>query len=51
MLNGILEKIYDHHIFHNNSYVLQIPVETQLAIFLYHAGHYGNMASPKAIGH
>ena len=49
--DGILEKIRDHHIFHNNSHCPQIPVETQLAIFMYHAGHYGNAASPEAIGH
>src|SRR6267142_1285051 len=49
--DGILEKIHNHHIFHNNSNAPQIPVETQLTIFLYCAGHYGNAASPKAIGH
>ena len=49
--DGILEKIRDHHIFHNNSNVPQAPVETQLAIFLYRVGHYGNAASPEAIGH
>ena len=49
--NGIIKKIHDHHIFHNNLHVPQIPVETQLAIFLYCARHYGNATSPKAIGH
>jgi hypothetical protein len=49
--DGIVEKIRDHGIFHNNSHVPQAPVETQLAIFLFRAGHYGNAASPEAIGH
>ena len=49
--DGIIEKICNHHIFHNNSNVPQLSVETQLTIFLYCAGHYGNAASPKAIGH
>src|SRR5712691_1948612 len=49
--DGILNKIHDHSIFHNNSNVPQIPVEVQLAIFLFRAGHYGNAASPEAIGH
>jgi hypothetical protein len=48
--DGILEKIHNHHIFHSNSSVSQIPVEAQLAIFLYYPGHYGNAADPKAIG-
>jgi len=30
---------------------MQIPVKVQLAIFLFRAGHYGNAASPEAIGH
>jgi hypothetical protein len=49
--DGILEKIHDHHIFSNNSNLLQLPVDTQLAIFLFRAGHYGNAASLEAIGH
>jgi hypothetical protein len=49
--DGILEKIRDDEIFHNNSNCPQTPVETQLAIFLYRVGHYGNAASPEAIGH
>jgi len=49
--DGILEKICNHRIFHNNSNVPQLPVETQLAIFLFRVGHYGNAASPEAIGH
>jgi hypothetical protein len=49
--NGLVEKIQTHPIFDNNSNVPQKPVSTQLAIFLYRAGHYGNAASPEAIGH
>ena len=49
--DGIIEKIHNHHIFHNNSNVPQLSVETQLTIFLYYAGHYDNAASPEAIGH
>jgi hypothetical protein len=49
--NGLVEKICRHPVFSNNSNVPQKPVSTQLAIFLYRAGHYGNAASPEAIGH
>ena len=49
--DGIVNKIRDHRVFHNNSNVPQTPVEVQLAIFLFRAGHYGNAASPEAIGH
>jgi len=49
--DGILEKIHNHHIFHNNSNCPQISVETQLTIFMYYARHYGNAVSPKAIRH
>jgi hypothetical protein len=49
--DGLLEKICGHSIFQNNSNVPQKPISTQLAIFLYRAGHYGNAASPEAIGH
>jgi len=51
IFDRIVSMIRDHHIFHNNSNVPQTPVEVQLAIFLYRAGHYGNAASPEAIGH
>ena len=51
IFDGILNMIHDHDIFHNNSNVPQTPVEVQLAIFLFRAGHYGNAASPEAIGH
>jgi hypothetical protein len=49
--DGLVEKICRHPIFTNNSNIPQKPVSTQLAIFLYRAGHYGNAASPEAIGH
>lgn len=49
--DGLVEKIRGHPIFSNNSNVPQKPVSTQLAIFLYRIGHYGNAASPEAIGH
>jgi hypothetical protein len=49
--DGLVEKICEHPVFNNNSNVPQKPVPVQLAIFLYRAGHYGNAASPEAIGH
>jgi len=48
--NGIINKIQGHKIFHNNSNTPQAPVKVQLTIFLFHASHYGNTASPEAIG-
>jgi hypothetical protein len=45
-LVGLIE---NHFIFHNNSNHPQIPVSTQLAIFLNRAGHYGNRAGPQDI--
>ena len=48
--DGIVNKIQGHKIFHNNSNTPQAPVKVQLAIFLFRAGHYGNAASPEAIG-
>jgi len=50
IFNGIVDKIHNHNIFHNNSNVPQAPVKVQLAIFLFQAGYYGNAASPEAIG-
>jgi hypothetical protein len=41
----ILELIKDHPVFTNNSNVPQTPVDVQLAVTLYHLGHYGNAAS------
>ena len=49
--DSIVDKLSTHEIFHNNSNTPQAPVGVQLAIFLYRAGHYGNAASPEAIGH
>lgn len=49
--DSIANKIRDHDIFHSNSNVPQAPIEVQLAIFLFCAGHYGNAASLEAIGH
>ncbi|KAJ7689667.1 hypothetical protein B0H17DRAFT_857480, partial [Mycena rosella] len=34
-------------VFQNNSHTPQLPVEMQLAVFLFRAGHYGNAASPE----
>ncbi|KAG2056058.1 hypothetical protein BDR06DRAFT_881109, partial [Suillus hirtellus] len=42
IFDDILNQISDHPIFHNNSNNPQLPVSIQLAIFLNHAGHYGN---------
>jgi hypothetical protein len=42
IFDDILDLISDHPIFHNNSHDPQLPVSIQLAIFLNHAGHYGN---------
>jgi len=50
IFDSIANKIRDHRVFHNNSNTPQAPVEVQLAIFLFRAGHYGNAASPEAIG-
>jgi len=46
IFNGIVDKIYNHNIFYNNSNIPQAPVKVQVAIFL----HYGNAASPEVIG-
>ena len=45
IFDDILDLISDHPIFHNNSHNPQLPVSIQLAIFLNHAGHYGNAIS------
>ncbi|KIK11476.1 hypothetical protein PISMIDRAFT_43298, partial [Pisolithus microcarpus 441] len=37
-------------VFQNQSNNKQLPVSIQLAIFLYHAGHYGNACSPEDVG-
>ncbi|KAJ7689863.1 hypothetical protein B0H17DRAFT_892564, partial [Mycena rosella] len=42
MFDSLVTLIKDNLIFYNNSNNLQFPVEIQLAVFLFHAGHYGN---------
>ncbi|KAG2751392.1 hypothetical protein P692DRAFT_201838976 [Suillus brevipes Sb2] len=42
IFDDILNQISGHPIFQNNSNNPQLPVSIQLAIFLNHAGHYGN---------
>lgn len=44
-----MEKIENHHVFHNNSYNEQAPIQEQLAVTLYRFGHDGNAASTAAI--
>ncbi|KAI6141635.1 hypothetical protein BKA82DRAFT_155785 [Pisolithus tinctorius] len=43
----ILDQISSHPIFHSSSENHQLPVAIQLATFLFHVGHYGNVASPE----
>lgn len=45
--DGLVSRIEDHPIFHNNSNNSQLPVYIQLYIFLFRAGHYGNASSPE----
>lgn len=47
VFDGLHELIVNHHIFQNNSGNPQLPVQIQLAIYLFRAGHYGNGASPE----
>ena len=42
IFDHILNQISIHPIFHNNSNNRQLLVAVQLAIFLFHVGHYGN---------
>jgi hypothetical protein len=42
IFDDILNLIFDHPIFYNNSHNSQLSVSIQLAIFLNHAGHYSN---------
>ncbi|KAJ7645304.1 hypothetical protein B0H17DRAFT_834308, partial [Mycena rosella] len=44
--NGILSMIQEDPIFYNNLNTPQLPVEIQLAVFLFRVGHYGNAGSP-----
>ena len=43
--DAVVEAIQDDEIFRNNSNNAQVPVTQQVAIALYHFGHYGNAAS------
>ena len=45
----IVNKICKDYIFHSRLNNLQLPVSIQLAIFLNHAGHYGNAISPEDV--
>ncbi|KIN97847.1 hypothetical protein M404DRAFT_159493 [Pisolithus tinctorius Marx 270] len=45
----ILDQISGHTIFQHNSKNHQLAVTVQLAIFLFCAGHYGNVASPEDV--
>ncbi|KAJ7658883.1 hypothetical protein B0H17DRAFT_896646, partial [Mycena rosella] len=42
--DGILSMIQEDPIFYNNLNNPQLPVEIQLAVFLFRVGHYGNAA-------
>ncbi|KIK98292.1 hypothetical protein PAXRUDRAFT_134508 [Paxillus rubicundulus Ve08.2h10] len=46
IFDNILDQLSDHPIFQSKSNNPQLPVAVQLAIFLNHAGHYGNAISP-----
>ncbi|KAF8232810.1 hypothetical protein L208DRAFT_1270210 [Tricholoma matsutake] len=43
--NKLIEALHHHPVFQNRSSNMQMPIEEQLAIALYHFGHYGNAAS------
>jgi len=43
--DDLVEVVRDNGVFHNNSNNLQMSVDEQLAIALYHFGHYGNAVS------
>ena len=45
--DGLINQIENHPVFHNNSNNAQLPVQTQLCIFLFRVGHYGNASSPE----
>ena len=49
VFDRLVELIEDHIIFHSNSHVPQLPVPTQLAIFLVRLGHYGNSSAPEYV--
>jgi len=45
-LVGLIE---GNEVFHNNSNTPQLPIPTQLAIFLTRLGHYGNASAPEYV--
>ena len=49
VFDRLVDLIKDHGIFHNNSNVPQLPVTTQLTVFLIHVGHYGNASAPEYV--
>jgi hypothetical protein len=49
VFDRLVELIEAHAVFHNNSNVPQLPVPTQLAVFLVRVGHYGNASSPEYV--
>jgi hypothetical protein len=49
VFDRLVDLIKDHDIFHNNSNVPQLPVTTQLAVFLVRVGHYGNASAPEYV--
>ena len=49
VFNAVVLCIAKDKVFHSSSHVPQFPVYIQLAIFLIHIRHYGNVASPEDI--
>jgi len=49
IFDDILDQISDHTIFQNRSNNKQLPVAIQLAVFLFHARHYGNACTPEDV--
>ena len=49
VFDRLVELIENNDIFHNNSNVPQLPVSTQLTIFLVCVGHYGNASAPEYV--
>jgi hypothetical protein len=47
--DAIVEKIQGDQVFHNNSHNSQLPVAYQLAVALYHFGHFGNAVSMQEV--
>ncbi|KIO01706.1 hypothetical protein M404DRAFT_149397 [Pisolithus tinctorius Marx 270] len=49
IFDDILDQIINHPIFQNQSNNKQSPISIQLAVFLFHAGHYGNACTPEDV--